>query len=512
MRRGALPLVVLASVLAGSACQSQLSIFEPIESPLLFAPARARDSVDILFVIDDSPSMASKQLALQKRIERFLDPLLTGPRAYSLHIGVVTSDLGANSFTDSTGSCVRGGSATGGGRLQRIGAAADASCQAIEGPFAFINYDATQPLADGTARNNLPPGQDLETTLRCMSAVGENGCGFEQSLEAAYRALRDTSIEDNTGFLRADALLAVVWLTDEDDCSAPPSSDVFDPMPSTPPEEGGGGLGLLSSFRCTKFSIACGSPPALVPYAASGGPLLGCHDADPAENKLYPVSRYISFFTKPASQGGVKLDPRDVMLFAIRGPEQPFETILGNPITQSVCLGPLGQNCQVLLRHSCIDPTTPSLFGDPAVRLTQVVEAAKTYRTASICADDYAVPIFDFASDIVRRLGGGCVELPFADPRNPQCEVNDVTTLSNGTVATFAIARCDQNGNQKPCWQAATDPACTSVCARPGETGQRFTITVDRDTPLLPNTTTEIACHVIEPTIGPDGDLPQCAL
>ena len=42
--------------------------------------------------------------------------------------------------------------------------------------------------------------------------------GFEQPLEAMYRALLDPE-KLNQGFLREDAFLAVIIISDEDDCS-----------------------------------------------------------------------------------------------------------------------------------------------------------------------------------------------------------------------------------------------------------------------------------------------------
>jgi hypothetical protein len=51
----------------------------------------------------------------------------------------------------------------------------------------------------------------------CIAQLGPDGCGYEQSLEAMYRAL-DPAV--NPGFIRDDAALAVLFITDEDDCSA----------------------------------------------------------------------------------------------------------------------------------------------------------------------------------------------------------------------------------------------------------------------------------------------------
>src|SRR5690606_14085129 len=57
-------------------------------------------------------------------------------------------------------------------------------------------------------------------SFSCSAKVGINGSGTEMPLEAARLALTDRTADgSNTGFLREEALLALVVLTDEDDCS-----------------------------------------------------------------------------------------------------------------------------------------------------------------------------------------------------------------------------------------------------------------------------------------------------
>src|SRR5690606_21225427 len=65
--------------------------------------------------------------------------------------------------------------------------------------------------------------------LGCLAqAVGIEGCGFEQPLLSAARALE----RGDAGFPRADALLAVLVLTDEEDCSLGDPSAFFSTVPS----------------------------------------------------------------------------------------------------------------------------------------------------------------------------------------------------------------------------------------------------------------------------------------
>ncbi len=65
-----------------------------------------------------------------------------------------------------------------------------------------------------------------------MASVGALGCGFEHQLESVYAALNKTNALSNGNgpngdFLRADAVLAVVFVTNEDDASADPATRTF---------------------------------------------------------------------------------------------------------------------------------------------------------------------------------------------------------------------------------------------------------------------------------------------
>jgi hypothetical protein len=61
---------------------------------------------------------------------------------------------------------------------------------------------------------------DMAGTFSCAADVGIGGPGWETPLLASERALSAPMVNGtNAGFLRDDALLAIVYLTDEDDCS-----------------------------------------------------------------------------------------------------------------------------------------------------------------------------------------------------------------------------------------------------------------------------------------------------
>src|SRR5690606_23068973 len=68
---------------------------------------------------------------------------------------------------------------------------------------------------------NLPEGVSTVDAFQCFGPQGVSGCGFESHLDSMYRALAQASSESSTtnyGFLRDQAILSVVIVTDEADC------------------------------------------------------------------------------------------------------------------------------------------------------------------------------------------------------------------------------------------------------------------------------------------------------
>jgi len=419
------------------------------------------DKVDILFVVDNTASSV-----VREPLAPLLSLLVGSALPVSYHVGVITSDNGANGLENPQ--CQPGSDQFGGGRLQARGEAANATCLAPLG----ANYLEIDRRTDTT---NLPDGQTVETTLGCMLDVGALGCGFEQPLETSYRALTDTTISENTGFLRDDALLAILYVMDEDDCSAPPTSDVYDPEPSTPPPDG---LGLLNSYRCAKWAIVCRDPvtgqTSLMPYAAVTG-LEDCRPASQVQgNRLHNVDRYIDLFTRPKSEGGLKRDPDDVMLFAIAG--DPPATLSTRLVSQP--------QAAIVLEPACQSADDPQVFADPAVRLTTVVRAAKSHAVHSICQTDYA-PIFQALTNQLATRTEAVRCLPYAVDNLKKCEASESSCIIGKLVRS--LAACDAIATNRPCWRLGTDARCDRVEGDP-------TLIIERDDPPAPDTDYVLRC------------------
>jgi hypothetical protein len=155
-------------------------IVEPQGEPITEVfEASAFPRVDVLFVVDNSGSMADDQARLAANFDRFIAAGF-GNRNMSFHIGVTTTDVIGGS----------GGPLVGG----------------------FLT-DRTTGLADRFAQQAL---------------VGTGGLGIELGLEAMRRAL-DSAETRNAGFLRADAALSVVIVSDEEDNGDRAELDNIDP-------------------------------------------------------------------------------------------------------------------------------------------------------------------------------------------------------------------------------------------------------------------------------------------
>jgi hypothetical protein len=457
----------LPIVLALAACTSSRTVGQPTlsvrEDTITLV---RRDKVDILFMMDDSPSTAPKRIELRNRFPELLtriQTLATSGAPASFHIGVVDSDLGAGPFTLNAGQCHPGGD---GGILRTApavgGQSIPAACSMLTlgNGESFIDYDS----ATGTSNVS---GVDVATAFSCIAEVGDAGCGFEHPLEAVYRALTDTTI--NSGFLRDDALLVVVWLTDEDDCSAPPDSPLFDPSSA-----GVAQYGTLHSFRCTQFGITCDGNPL------TSGALAPTNNCAPAPGGLlFDVQRYATLFNATRANGGIKDSPADVLLVSIIAPSAPVAVDITQPCADQVNT----PSCPIL-RHSCVAATNAQFFADPAVRIHALMSSSLGSVEGSICDTDYTSTVDAMADAMAARMRAGCLPGAVVDRSDPGCVV---------TVNDSDTPRCTTG--RLPCWDLVDDVGCP---ARPTPAGamQQLRFTIEG---AAPNAAVVATCPLYEP-------------
>jgi hypothetical protein len=157
--------------------------------------------VDYLFVIDNSASMLIYQRQLIESFGVFIEGVRqTQESLESIHVGVVTTDVySGNTVPTAERSCL----ALGGLVTTTMGAhSSEAQC----GPYA-------------EGHNYMTERDDLDVTFPCAAQVGTTGSSEEQPLKALTSAVveRGEAGECNDGFIRDDALLVAVIVSDEDD-------------------------------------------------------------------------------------------------------------------------------------------------------------------------------------------------------------------------------------------------------------------------------------------------------
>jgi hypothetical protein len=154
--------------------------------------------IDVLFVVDNSGSMAQEQMNLGTNFPMFLSVL----DASGLDYRVAITTTGVN-YTYSQASPIPG--------FPPIPISSNGG----------DNGAMLQPSACGMTRRWIEKNDaNAASAFACAAAVGTSGPSDEMPL-AAMRTAFEERMADNTnaGFRRQDALLAIVILTDENDCS-----------------------------------------------------------------------------------------------------------------------------------------------------------------------------------------------------------------------------------------------------------------------------------------------------
>lgn len=251
----------LAATVAGGCLDREVSPAQP-NTTNVFVEQIVQDSVDkidLLFMIDNSISMADKQeilrAAVPQLLNRLLDPMCQNPDGTlvpkaggacpegtteefdpiaDIHIGVISSSIGGH-----------GGVICSPALGENFDPTADDQGMLIAPRRAQPSYQEQGFLKWDPNAKYTPPGEAVQATLvtaftDLVFATGEQGCGYEASLEAWYRFLIDPQpprevtnaggvsvlgpvntdlLEQRARFLRPDSLVAIVMLSDENDCS-----------------------------------------------------------------------------------------------------------------------------------------------------------------------------------------------------------------------------------------------------------------------------------------------------
>jgi hypothetical protein len=310
-----------------------------------FDPTPAVTKLDVLFVIDNSDSMREEQQALSKAFPAFIKALDTALKnqILDLHLGVISTDLGAGNYK-TVPSCGRIGGD--GGRLLHL--PRKTGCATPTNPY----------LAAASGQQNFKG--TIDSAFSCIAELGTQGCGFEQPLAAALKALEPKT---NPGFSRPDAALAVIVLTDEDDCSA------HDPSLYNPKSEK---LGPPTSFRCFHYGFLCDVNDWNIP-----GPRKDC-------KPYYTFLLDLDEVVKKLRQGR---DKREVFFAAISGRADRVEVVMRNGLPE--------------LKPSCVSTVGTA---QPALRLKALADKLQPYSYFNtLCSGDLGLKLSNLATEIALK-------------------------------------------------------------------------------------------------------------
>jgi hypothetical protein len=425
MRKFRASTLILSLFIIQPACTSDTTpSIEGLERAVTMQP-QPNPNLDLLFVIDNSGSMYDEQESLAHWAQQYLFGALdlSAGLELNLHIGVISTDLGAGNYNISA--CEGSGDD---GRLQNVARGIDCT-----GPTDLYIRD----VDDGQGGRERNYTGDLADTFACIARLGADGCGYERPLEAMQRALTHP---DNAGFLREDALLAVVFITDEDDCSVTDTA-MFNPAQSSIDSE----LGPLQSFRCFDFGVQCNEQDQREPGARTN-----CASAQSAY--MDHVNTYAAFLR------GLKRNPNLAMVAGIFGQAEPVVVTLddrGYPGLAPSCTG-----------------TVNGGEAYPGVRLTDFLKNFPgRNQFASICADDMAGPlqaISSFMGGVAGRspcLYGNLADADAASPGiQPECRVFEVFDPDTAAERREEIRAC-QSADDVDCYRIERDGVSCSLTA-----------------------------------------------
>ena len=179
---------------------------------------KINNEIDILFMIDNSSSMTEMQSKLYDQLPLFMNVLKGLPNPPSLHVAVVSSDMGAPG--DST-------------ELHRVH-----PVTGIGPRFRTCRAGLHRPRRSQREHLHLRRGHDAELHRPDRERVPVHRAPRRQGVRVreparvdrrrARRRPQPTESQTpstNVDFLRPEAYLGIVILTNEDDCSAPANTD-----------------------------------------------------------------------------------------------------------------------------------------------------------------------------------------------------------------------------------------------------------------------------------------------
>jgi hypothetical protein len=439
----------------------------PEQESDLNVPVNPTRDLDLLFVVDNSNSMEEEQTNLRKNFPAFMKKLRDIPGGLpNVHIAVISTDMGAGNFMiPGNPQCSR---TPPGGDRGNFRVKPDCGLQA-GARFIISRSNGTENNFTGT----------LEQTFACLAELGIGGCGYEHQLQAMRFALAENLTPDNAGFLRPNAFLAIVHLTDEDDCSTRPETDVFVDSMSY--------QGQAASLRCGLMGHECKASETAdympVPAEEFSTALKLCRPDPTPSRGMYPVQEFVDYVR------GLKARfPERIVVSAIAGwpinPDGASYTLAGGTTSNPLDVEP-----------AC---TYDKDDAAPAIRLKSFVDAfGENGRFEVICQPDLTKSLEKIASLIASKIDPGCLDArpvdidAKTDGVQSECVVVDREPTSSGGTNEKIRPECDANASNTPCWRMLAPGANGNSC-----TDDKYRVVVERgDKTPPPDTILAIKCR-----------------
>jgi hypothetical protein len=398
-------------------------------------PAR---QIDLLFLIDNSQSMAEEQINLSRNFPVFMRELerIEGGLP-DLHVAVISSDFGAGRLVADTCRPL--------GDLGRFQVKAGCGFDPAAAGARFL-------AVDGRGRQNFTG--DLADVFSCLATLGANGCGYEHQLQAIRGALSKQINPETSGFLRSEAHLGIILLTDEDDSSAEPDATLFD---AEHPEQS-------ASLRCNTAGHLCGGRN--VPAEVFSAPLASCqpfqrNNTTDKQTRLINVEDFVAFI-KELKPGR----PDKIVVAAVMGWDSGSDAQYRIDLATRNDIS--GTRTELEVAPACSSPQNG--VAAPAVRVKAFIDAfGENGSWHDICASDFSPAMAAIGRQLAARLNNTCLPAPpfdsdpVVDGVQADCQVVDRRPAADARSGfqDVLIGPCPGSSSM-PCWELASDPVCGS--------------------------------------------------
>jgi len=400
--------------------------------------------VDILFVIDNSGSMGEEQALLSKNFASFINVLEAKDVQANYRIGITTTDSG-NPRCPSATYKPEGGNLVLSSCLDRID---QNEFKFGEDDFSSACTDfCTKRDADLMVRGTTTPYDSKELprkwierietesniggvasnveAFQCYGPQGVAGCGFESHLESMYLALANatsSASKNNYGFLREAAILTIVFITDEADCSFTPTDPEKLIFTSNKQFWSDPNLPAPTSALCWNAGVECtGGPGTYSECHAQNYDTTGAITTDPKKAVLQPVSKYIDFVKTIEKQKKEIDEGQKVLISLIAGVPPGYENFEDDIVYEDSADATLQNNFGI--GPGCVLEAGTAV---PPVREREFAEAfinPETERNLySICQQDYSAALKSIADQIRDQIKPACMPNCVRD-KNPMTEV-----------------------------------------------------------------------------------------